>query len=235
LNNICIIPARGGSKRIPGKNTRMFFGKPVIQYAIETARNCGLFEEVMVSTDDSSIKDIALEAGAVVPFMRSTVNANDTATTIAVLLEVLEAYTNNGRSFEYGCCLYPVTPLTTVTQLQSGFERMLSQSYDTVLPIVPFSFPIWRSLQREGNSINWTWPEHALARSQDMPVTYHDAGQWYWFQTEALMSKLALLTDNTGSILLDEMQAQDVDNETDWLMLEQKYLVLNNGLRSKSE
>ncbi len=225
---ICIIPARGGSKRIPGKNIRPFFGKPVIQYAIQTAMESGLFDEVMVSTDDTAIQQIALGAGASVPFLRSEENANDTATTVAVLLEVLDKYKQTGRSFDFGCCLYPVTPLTTVAQIQVGWQMMQTQQFDSVFPVVPFSFPIWRSVEREGDKLDWTWPEYAMARSQDLPKAYHDAGQWYWFRTQAIRDKQTLLTDNTGSILLDEMAVQDVDNETDWQLLEMKYRIRGN-------
>lgn len=225
---ICIIPARVGSKRIPGKNIRPFFGKPVIQYAIHTALQSGLFDEVMVSTDDEHIKEIALAAGAAVPFMRSEENANDTSTTVAVLLEVLDKYKQAGRSFDFGCCLYPVTPLTTAAQIQAGWQKMQTQQFDTTFPVVPFSFPIWRSVKREGDKLYWSWPENAMARSQDLPKSYHDAGQWYWFRTQAVQETKALLTDNTGSIVLDEMEVQDVDNETDWRLLEIKYRLQNN-------
>lgn len=223
MSNLAIIPARGGSKRIPGKNIRHFFGKPVIVYAIQNAISSGLFEEVMVSTDDASIQKIALEAGATVPFLRSEHNASDNATTVSVLLEVLNAYEQIGRSFECGCCLYPVTPLTTTEQLQVGWQMLQTSNFDTVMPVVLFSFPIWRSVRRDGDTVQWIWPEHALTRSQDLAPTYHDAGQWYWFQSKVLLARQTLLTENTGSIILDEMQVQDVDNESDWILLEQKF------------
>ena len=223
LSRVCIIPARGGSKRIPGKNIRPFLGKPVIYYAIQTALESNLFDEVMVSTDDEEIRQIALESGATVPFLRSKENASDTATTVSVLLEVLDQYEKIGREYKCGCCLYPVTPLTTVSHLHAGWQLIQSQDFDTVLPVLPFSFPIWRSVKRLGEQLKWIWPEHAMSRSQDLPMAYHDAGQWYWFQTVAIQTKKTLYTDYTGSILLDEMQVQDVDNESDWQVLELKY------------
>jgi pseudaminic acid cytidylyltransferase len=222
-SRICIIPARGGSKRIPGKNIRNFFQKPIIQYAIQTALDSFLFDEIMVSTDDNVIKKIALDSGAKVPFLRSEKNADDTATTVDVILEVLEMYHVIGQSFDYGCCIYPVTPLTTVKHIQTGWQLLQTRKFDTVLPIVPFSYPIWRGLKKIDEKIEWLMPENALARTQDLPLTYHDAGQWYWFKTNALKSKRELLTDNTGSIILDELSVQDVDNELDWKMLELKY------------
>lgn len=232
--NLCIIPARAGSKRIPSKNIRPFFGKPVIHYAIETALKSKLFDEVMVSTEDETIKRTALEGGATVPFLRTAETANDTASTVEVLLEVLGNYEKEGRSFSYGCCLYPVTPLTTVEQLQAGFEMLLAKHYDTVFPVVPFSFPIWRSVKRNGKKVAWNWPEYANIRSQDLPVAYHDAGQWYWFKTDVLQTKGVLLTDNTGSIVLDEQLVQDVDNESDWQMMKIKWQIQDEVRDSNS-
>jgi pseudaminic acid cytidylyltransferase len=223
---ICIIPARGGSKRIPRKNIRDFHGKPVIQYAIEAARQSELFSEIMVSTDDKEIAAIAIAAGVQVPFMRSDKASDDMASTVDVLLEVLSEYKKMGEVFTHVCCLYPVTPLTTSLHLQNGWNQLMS-GVDSVFPILPYSFPIWRSFSVSENTINWIWPEHSPKRSQDLPTAYHDAGQWYWIKTALLLENQQLLTDNTGFVLLSELEAQDVDNESDWQLMELKYKLQN--------
>lgn len=221
-NAICIIPARGGSKRIPRKNIRDFHGKPVIAYAIKAAIDSGLFTEVMVSTDDAEIAEISVSAGAKVPFLRSREASDDMASTVAVLLEVLHKYEELGKSFDDVCCLYPVTPLTTHVHLQKGWQR-LHDGFDSVMPILPYSFPIWRSVQPKGERLSWIWPEYAAKRSQDLPEAFHDAGQWYWVKTNKLLENRQLLTDNSGFIVLQETEAQDVDNESDWALMELKY------------
>jgi pseudaminic acid cytidylyltransferase len=220
--NICIIPARGGSKRIPRKNIRDFHGKPVISYSIETALESNLFDVVMVSTDDEEIANISLSIGAKVPFFRSKKNSDDLASTVDVLEEVISNYQKFGKNFDNICCLYPVTPLTRISHLQNGLTR-LNEGYDSVFPIITFSFPIWRSLEINDEKIKWIWPENASKRSQDLPQAFHDAGQWYWIKTEKLLEKKQILTDNTGFILLDETESQDVDNDSDWKMMEIKY------------
>ena len=221
MGNLCIIPARGGSKRIPRKNIKPFLGKPIIAYSIELALNSGLFEEVMVSTDDAEIAEVAKAFGAEVPFARSAENANDFATTMDVLKEVLAAYEKQGRTFENVCCIYPTAPLIQENALREGFEKMRSEGLTSVYPVAPFSFPIWRSVKIEDGKIKMNWPEFANARSQDLPKAYHDAGQWYWFVPSKIGE--SLYSENSGAVVLDEMEVQDIDSETDWQMAELKY------------
>jgi N-acylneuraminate cytidylyltransferase len=220
---IAIIPARGGSKRIPRKNIRDFLGKPIIAYVIETALQSGLFDEVMVSTEDDEIAHIATQYGAQVPFHRSLANANDYAGTADVLLEVLATYAEQGRTFVYGCCLYPTAPLITPALLQAGWELLSAGEYDAVFPVLPHSHPIQRALKIENNKVSMIWPENVLARSQDLPTTYHDAGQFYWFAATPLQQKKQLLTDNASALIISNIQAQDIDNLDDWQMAELKY------------
>jgi N-acylneuraminate cytidylyltransferase len=225
MPNIAIIPARGGSKRIPKKNIRLFCGKPIIAYSIETALNCSLFDEVMVSTDDADIADIARQHGAKVPFMRCVENANDFAGTADVLIEVLEEYAKLDLHFEWGCCIYPTAPLIKGKHLKIGLKELKSHSFDTVFPVIPFSYPVWRGLSRvPSGKTEMIWPEHLHSRSQDLPEVYHDAGQWYWFKTKTLINQKKLFTQNTGSLVLDEMEVQDIDNLSDWKLAEMKYL-----------
>ncbi len=228
MKNIAIIPARGGSKRIPRKNLKSFLDKPIIAYSIEAALKSGLFTEVMVSTDDAEIAEVARKYGAQVPFLRSPETSDDFATTAAVLLEVLENYKVQGKDITYACCIYPTAPLLQSETLAQGYELIQHQNFDTVFPVLKYSYPIWRSLKIEESKALLNWPENLTKRSQDLPDAYHDAGQFYWFNTHAFLTKQALFTDNSGVITLDELEAQDIDTLTDWKLAELKYKLLHN-------
>jgi pseudaminic acid cytidylyltransferase len=218
MARLAIIPARGGSKRIPRKNIKNFHGKPIIAYSIEAALKSGLFDEVMVSTDDVEIKNISLELGAKVPFLRSENTSNDTATTLEVIREVLESYKKEDRTFDEVCCIYPTAPLMKSSHLTAGLD-LLENEIASVFPVVPFSFPILRSLKvDEDNFVSMNWPEYSHTRSQDLPAAYHDAGQWYWLRPELISN--SLYSDNSKVIILSEMEVQDIDNESDWKMAE---------------
>ena len=221
MPRLAIIPARGGSKRIPRKNIKNFHGKPIIAYSIEAALKSGLFYEVMLSTDDVEIKNISLELGAKVPFLRSENTSNDTATTLEVIREVLESYKKEDRTFDEVCCIYPTAPLMKSSHLTAGLD-LLENEIASVFPVVPFSFPILRSLKvDEDNFVSMNWPEYSHTRSQDLPAAYHDAGQWYWLRPELISN--SLYSDNSKVIILSEMEVQDIDNESDWKMAEVKW------------
>ena len=223
MSNLAIIPARGGSKRIPRKNIRDFLGKPIIAYSIETALESGLFEEVMVSTDDKEIAEVAKKYGAKVPFMRSEENADDYATTVDVLVEVLQTFQQQGKDFESGCCIYPTAPLLKPSSLISGYEKLINESFSTVFPVVEFPYPIQRSLKLIGNDkVEMNWPEHIGSRSQDLPMAYHDAGQFYWFNMEELIKEKKLFGENCAAIVLTSSSVQDIDTEEDWKLAEMK-------------
>lgn len=223
MRKLAIIPARGGSKRIPRKNIKSFLGKPIIAYSIEAALKSGLFDTVMVSTDDSEIAEVAKEYGAEVPFLRSEENADDFATTADVILEVVQEYEANGEIFEFACCIYPTAPLLSVETLKDGWDLLREKHYATVFPVAPFGYPIRRSLRLEDdNRAVMNWPEHINTRSQDLEQAYHDAGQFYWLSLDKFNKQQKLFTDNTGVIVLDEMQVQDIDNEVDWKIAELK-------------
>ena len=223
MSNVAIIPARGGSKRIPRKNIRDFLGKPIIAYSIETALESGLFEEVMVSTDDEEIAEIAKKCGAIVPFMRSEENADDYASTVDVLVEVLQTFQQQGKDFENGCCIYPTAPLLKPSSLKSGYEKLINESVSTVFPVVEFPYPIQRSLKLIGNDkVEMNWPEHIGSRSQDLPKAYHDTGQFYWFNVEELIKEKKLFGENCAAIVLASNSVQDIDTEEDWKLAEMK-------------
>ena len=223
MKNIAKIPARGGSKRIPRKNIKPFMGKPILAYSIEAALQSGLFEEVMVSTDDEEIAEVARQYGAKVPFMRSETTANDYATTNDVLEEVIRIYAKQGRTFDYMCCLYATAPLVRPGDLADAFNRLRKGNYKNLYPVVEFSYPIWRCLDvAEDGTMSRHWPEYERSRSQDLPKTYHDSGTFYWYD----MAKWSADEGSTGAIILPETHVQDIDNETDWLLAELKYKLL---------
>jgi len=228
MKKVAIIPARGGSKRIPRKNIRAFLGKPIMAYSIQAALESNLFDEVMVSTDDDEIASMAVAYGASVPFLRSKSNADDFATTVDVLVEVLEAYKNSGKEFHAGCCIYPTAPLVSHARIRQGWEVLSVQDYDTVFPVTRFSYPIWRALQMSNNKINMIWPENLTKRSQDLPLAFHDAGQWYWFKVKQLLDSKQLWSNNTFGVEIDELEVQDIDNETDWQLAELKYKLISS-------
>lgn len=230
MSAIAIITARGGSKRIPRKNIKPFLGKPIIAYSIQTALASNLFTEVMVSTDDEEIAEVALSYGASVPFFRTRKNSDDHATTVEVLLEVLAAYAQQGTTFDYGCCIYPTAPFITQEQLKQAYGKLVTKKLDTVFPVIPFSFPIQRALQlNKSGKIEMFQPKHIATRSQDLEPAYHDSGQFYWFESEVLVSNKKLWTANTGVIILSEMEAHDIDNVEDWKVAEFKFKILTNA------
>ncbi|TYB78755.1 pseudaminic acid cytidylyltransferase [Bizionia myxarmorum] len=227
MANLAIIPARGGSKRIPRKNIKSFLGKPIIAYSIEAALNSNLFDEVMVSTDDEEIAEIAIKYGAKVPFLRSEKNADDYASTVDVIIEVVETYKNNDKLFDYVCCIYPTAPFVTVQKLNKSLELIKSKLLDTVFPVIQYSFPVQRAMRAfEKDFIRMIQPEYMGARSQDLEPTYHDAGQFYWLKTEKIVLQRKLWTDCTGYIEINELEAQDIDTETDWKIAELKYKMM---------
>jgi pseudaminic acid cytidylyltransferase len=229
MSKLAIIPARGGSKRIPKKNIKFFLGKPIIAYAIETAINSKLFDEVMVSTDDHDIAEIAVSYGAKVPFIRSEKNANDFATTIDVIKEVISSYEKLERKFKYASCIYPCTPLLSKQRLSESFYLLEKKNLDCVFPIIKYGFPIQRAVRlNDKGLIEMFQPEHLTTRSQDLENSFHDAGQFYSFNVNNLVSKQKLITELTGHIEVSEMEAQDIDNLVDWQLAELKYKIIND-------
>ena len=224
MKNLAIIPARGGSKRIPHKNIKEFLGKPIIIYSIEAALKSGLFDEVMVSTDDEQIAAIAKQYGASVPFMRSAETANDFATTRDVLNEVLNEYRKRGKVFDCMCCIYATAPLITSEDIADAYKTLNQSDFACVYPVVQFSYPIWRCLDvAEDGSMKRHWPEFENSRSQDLPKEYHDSGTFYWYR----LKDSAFIDGSIGAIILSDDRVQDIDNEIDWKLAEIKYQLMN--------
>jgi N-acylneuraminate cytidylyltransferase len=226
---LAIIPARGGSKRIPRKNIRPFLGKPAISYAIDVAVKTNLFNEVMVSTDDNEIAEVSLALGAKVPFMRSAKNSDDKATLTDVIREVLSEYTRIGKTFNSFCCIYPVTPLLDQKLLINAYSILRDGKFDTVIPIISYSHPIQRALRiNHSGKLEMINEEYANTRTQDFQKSYYDAGQFFFMNTKSFLDKWAIFTDNTCGIEVPLLSAQDIDNGEDWRIAEVKYRILHN-------
>jgi N-acylneuraminate cytidylyltransferase len=226
MKNLAIIPARGGSKRIPRKNIKPFLGKPIMAYSIEAAIKSELFDEVMVSTDDEEIAQIARQYGAAVPFLRSEATANDYATTADVLIEVLECYKHIGKEFNNICCIYSTAPFITSEHLQECYE-LLKNGINAAATVVEYSYPIQRSLVIRDDKLTMAWPKYKQSRSQDLEPHYHDAGQFYFLKVMNFMSTKAIWTENMSGLVLSELEVQDLDTMTDWKLAEMKYKLLH--------
>jgi N-acylneuraminate cytidylyltransferase len=233
MSRLAIIPARGGSKRIPRKNIKLFLGEPIISYSIKAALKSNLFDEVMVSTDDNEIKEIALKYGAKVPFMRSAKNSNDYATTVDVVEEVLETYRLQKKQFDYCCCIYPTAPFVSENLLTEAFHKLLDHKFDCVFPVSKYSFPIQRGMTiNKEDKIEMIDASKMNVRSQDLDPSYHDAGQFYVFNVNLFLQNHKLWTNNTGCLVINELEAQDIDNEIDWKLAELKYKLLVDAKRN---
>lgn len=232
MADVAIITARGGSKRIPGKNIKDFCGKPIMAYAIAAALDSGLFDEVMVSTDSPEIAEIAKAHGASVPFMRSPSASDDYATTADVLHEVLSAYAEREKSFDFMCCLYPTAPFVTAEKLRVAHTAFMESGADMLEPVVAFSYPPQRSFSIEAGLLAYNYPEHVRTRSQDLPTWYHDAGQFYFYRVEAFLRSVEGSSEQGGydlrcvPFVMNEMEVQDIDTLMDWQLAEAKYRLL---------
>lgn len=226
-NSVAIITARGGSKRIPRKNIKLFCGKPIIQYSIEAALNSKIFDEVMVSTDDLEIAQISKKLGAKVPFMRSAKASDDFATTVDVLLEVFSEYEKLSKYFKYACCIYPTAPFITSKKLKNAMDVLIKNDSDSVVPVVKFSFPPQRGfIINQNNRLEYEYPKFQNCRSQDLEPIYHDCGQFYCFKVDSFRKFKNIITNNTSPIIMPELEVQDIDNMEDWHIAEIKYKLM---------
>ncbi|MCR5753626.1 MAG: pseudaminic acid cytidylyltransferase [Acetatifactor sp.] len=230
MSKLAIITARGGSKRIPRKNIKEFCGKPILAYSIEAALASGIFDEVMVSTDDDEIAEIAEKYGASVPFRRSEQTSNDYATTNDVLLEVLAEYEKRGKEFDMACCIYPTAPFVTAEKLAGAVKRLEESDADTIIPVVAFSYPPQRAMVVKDGRLVFKNPQYLDSRSQDLEPHYHDVGQFYVFRTEAFRRNRKLMVGNILPWIVSELEVQDIDNQTDWEIAQMKYRLMNPSL-----
>lgn len=195
-------------------------------YSIEAALKSGVFDTVMVSTDDREIAEIAEKYGATVPFFRSEKTSNDFAVTSQVLAEVLEEYESRSQRFDRVCCIYPTAPFITAERLRTAMELLEEKQADSVLPVVRFSFPPQRGVVLEDGFLRFKWPEHRNTRSQDLESFYHDVGQFYCVNVESFREQQVLVMEKTVPLILSELEIQDIDTEEDWKMAELKYQML---------
>ena len=222
MRSIAVITARGGSKRIPGKNIKSFLGKPIIAYSIEAALKSGLFDEVMVSTDSEKIAEVPRAYGANVPFMRSEATSNDYAGTADVLREVLSEYEKRGQVFDRMCCIYPTAPFVTAEKLRAASAAFESSGADSLTPVVPFSYPPQRAFVIRDGGLVYQFPEYRMSRSQDLEPIYHDCGQFYLYDAAVFMGKKPGVGKSVPLIMPEE-EVQDIDNDSDWKLAEIKY------------
>jgi pseudaminic acid cytidylyltransferase len=227
--NIAIIPARGGSKRIPRKNIKEFCGKPMIAYSIEAAKKSGCFERVIVSTDDSEIATIAKEHGAEVPFIRPDDISNDYASTLDVIAHAITQL-NLPKNTKV-CCIYATAPLISSGKILEGLAMFSTLKVDYIFSATEFSYPIQRAfkLSSSGN-VEMFQPEHFNSRSQDLDKAYHDAGQFYWGKKSAFLMKKPFFGDTSKPVLLPITQVQDVDTPDDWKLAEMLYKHMFNQI-----
>lgn len=231
MSSLAIITARGGSKRIPGKNIRPFLGKPALAWPVEAALKSACFSEVMVSTDDEAIAATALAHGAALPFMRSSETANDHATLADVVKEVLANYAAQGKTFDSVCCMLATAFSITSKYLQEAFALLEDTDTDGVMPVVRFGFPIQRALyMNERHQVGFMHPEHRLTRSQDLEPAFHDSGQFYLLKTAAFASQGRIIADRMRGMELPWYAAVDIDEESDW----QRAEALLSHLRNKT-
>lgn len=224
---VAIIPARGGSKRIPRKNIRPFAGRPMIAHSIGAARDSGLFDRIIVSTDDDEIAQVALAHGAEVPFARPADLSNDYATSIAVIAHAVEWLAASGQNPEIVCCLYATAPFVRALDLHAGLSTLRQSKAEFCFPVTTFAFPIQRALVRDDSgAVSMLHPEHEITRSQDLPEYVHDAGQFYWGRTQAWRNGLPIYAPHSRTILMPRHRVQDIDTLEDWQRAELMHIAL---------
>ncbi|WP_343631866.1 pseudaminic acid cytidylyltransferase [Fluviicola sp.] len=225
---IAIIPARGGSKRIPGKNIKPFFGKPIIARVIENVLKSGVFSTVFVSTDDEEIARIAQQCGAEVPVLRSGKNSDDYATTSDVLIEVLDYLAATGRNYDKACCMYPTSVLIEGQDLKTAYDYFLEKQASVLLACVAYSHPIQRSFTIKDHKVCLQFPQYINSRSQDLEKVYHDTGSFYFFDVLNFMETKTLWQEQIVPFIVDENKVQDIDTPEDWSMAEMKFKLMHH-------
>jgi pseudaminic acid cytidylyltransferase len=226
MRAICIIPARGGSKRIPRKNIRTFLGKPIISYSIDNACESGLFDRIIVSTDSFEIAQTAKDFGAEVPFIRPESLSDDYSTTDDVVRHALKWSLNHGLNPHYLCCLYPTAPFASPALIKEGFNKMETTKAPSAFSVTTFPYPIFRALRKNKHGrMQMIWPEYLRTRSQDLETAYHDAGQFYWADVNQINEGPLFLRDGAVGIEIPATLVQDIDTEDDWALAEMKYRI----------
>lgn len=230
--NLCVIPARGGSKRIPRKNIKHFLGKPIIAYSIQAAVDSGCFDKVIVSTDDEEIANVARQNGAEVPFIRPEELSNDYAGTLPVIKNATKWFEEQGINVDYVCCLYATAPFVTAETLQVAYEQLIASQADFCFSVTPYRSPIQRAIKiTESNRIEMFNSHMFNMRSQDLEEAYHDAGQFYWGTAKAFKQQQRFYSEHASPYILPSYLVQDLDNLDDWIRAEMMYQVLQKNRR----
>jgi len=218
---IAVIPARGGSKRIPRKNIKDFCGKPMIAWSIEAAKTSGLFDRIIVSTDDEEIAEVAKQWGAEVPFMRPDELSNDYAGTTEVVAHATQWALDQGIDVDAVCCIYATAPFVQVADLKRGLEALESNEWAYAFTVTDFAAPIFRSFKQTADGgIEMFFPEHFSTRSQDLPTALHDAGQFYWGRPSAWIEGKRIFDRHSIPVLIPRWRVQDIDTQEDWVRAE---------------
>lgn len=229
---LAVIPARGGSKRIPRKNVRLFAGKPIIAWSIEAASGADLFDRIIVSTDDEEIAEVARQYGAETPFLRPKELADDFTGTDAVIKHAVGWYRDRGQSIDYACCIYPTAPFLRPAYLREGYQKLRSSGKSYAFSVTSFPFPIQRAIRINSEGVvEPFFPEHVATRSQDLEPAFHDAGQFYWGTADAFLQGVENFSTASVPVVLPRWLVQDIDTEEDWVHAELLYRVL--GLRTE--
>lgn len=214
---VAIVPARGGSKRIPKKNIRKFCGKPMLQYSIDAALEAGVFDKVIVSTDSTEIAEVAIRIGAEVPFLRSVELADDFSGIEKVVPDGIMKIELPGIDVTSACCILATAPFLRAVDIRAGFEALHSGGWDYVVSATDFAFPVFRGFQKlDDNSLKMLYPEHYHTRSQDLPKVWHDAGQFYWGTRNAWMEERDIFSDRSTIVPIPRLRAIDIDTPDDW-------------------
>ena len=225
--NICVIPARAGSRRIPRKNIKEFNGKPIIAYSIEAALKSNCFSQVIVSTDDDEISEVAKKYGAHVPFVRPDELSNDYVGTIPVIKHTIDWMEDNNNYIENVCCLYATAPFIQSKIISKAYQQLKNSSADYCFSVTSFAFPIQRAIRIvQDNKVDMFYPEHFNTRSQDLEEACHDAGQFYWGKAQAFKAELPLFSEVATPYVLPRHLVQDIDTMEDWIRAEAMYRVL---------
>ena len=225
---LCVIPARGGSKRIPKKNIKNFCGKPIIAWSIETAKESKCFDKIIVSTDDEQIAYEARRYGAEVPFMRPKELSDDYTATVPVISHAIEWQTKNDRKPKYVCCIYPTAPFIKTIDLQKGLRVLKESKSDYVFSATDYPYPIQRSFRiNKDNTLEMFYPEHYNSRSQDLEEAFHDAGQFYWGLTDAWLNDRPVFNKNSTPTIIPRNRVQDIDTPEDWHIAVSMFEALN--------
>ena len=227
MSVVAVIPARGGSKRIPDKNIKPFCGKPIIAYSIEAAKNAGIFARIIVSTDSKEIASIAKDFGADIPFIRPVELADDFAGTDAVILHALKWLIKDGEKIDYICCIYATAPFVKAEYIIKGYNILRDKSAASCFSVTTYPFPIFRSLKiNSQNRLEMFWPEYKERRSQDLREAYHDAGQFYWADAKKYLKEKQFYSKDSVPVILPRYLVQDIDTPEDWETAEKMYSVL---------